>query len=342
MYRSTDAGERFFLVGEDFEKLTGRARFWGGLAHPAGTLLLHESSGLLRIDPNTDLIEPLHLMDFTVRSLSLHPVSGRLHGVTSTGGVFSMDRQGSTLGHGGTGLTTTTFLTLSVDPRSSLILLAGSDGSGLYRSLDGGLNWLRDPVGTLELDYVRDLSRPQDDPNIIWVAGNYGGLWVSDDGGESFNRILPDEQVTQVVAMSGRKALINLDGIRRIDLDTGIVELVAEIEYSPGLLTRTVDGSIYYGDYHYNLHRSTDNGQTFAELPFGSGQRPRALIVDPANPDRFWVGYDTGLFESRDAGQSFEEVNAPFPVESLVYDSDGRQLFVGMIGGGVYRYLPQP
>ena len=342
MHRSTDAGENFFLMGEDFEKLTGRARFFDGLAHPSGTLLLHEASGLLRINPNTDLIEPLHLMDFTVRSLSLHPVSGRLHGVTSTGGVFSMDRQGSTLGHGGTGLTTTTFLTLSVDPRSSLVLLAGADGYGLYRSVDGGLNWLRHPVGTQELDYVRDLSRPQDDPDIIWAAGNYSGLWVSEDGGESFNRILVDEYVTQVVPIDGRKALINWDGIRCIDLDTGVVELMADTNYSPGLLTRTVDGSIYYGDYHYNLHRSTDDGQTFVELPFGSGQRPRALVVDPANPDRLWVGYDTGLFESRDAGQSFDAVNAPFPVESLVYDSDGQQLFVGTIGGGVYRYLPQP
>ncbi|MBW2701055.1 MAG: hypothetical protein JRF33_09575 [Deltaproteobacteria bacterium] len=341
MYRSKDAGENFFLVGENFEKVTGQARFWGGLAHPAGTLLFHEASGLLRIDPNTDLVVQLGLMDFTVRSLTQHPISGRLQGVTSTGGVFSMNAQGSTLGLGGPGLSASKFLSLSADPRTSMVLLAGADGSGLYRSTDGGQSWLRDPVGTEHVDSAKDIARPQDDPDIIWVAGNYGGMWVSDDGGVSFIRILEDEYVTRVAPINGRKALINWSGIKRIDLDTGIVEDLLDIT-SPSLLTRTADGSIFYGHDHYNLRRSTDEGQTFVEIPFGSGQYPRAIAVDPANPNRLWVGFDTGLFESRDDGQTFEEVNAPFPVSSLVYDPDGQQLFVGTIGGGVYRYLPQP
>ncbi|MBW2701054.1 MAG: hypothetical protein JRF33_09570 [Deltaproteobacteria bacterium] len=341
IYRSRDAGDTFHLVGEDFEKLTAVDKYFGGLAHPSGTLFFHEASGLLRLDPSTNHLMQLPLMDFAVRSISWHALSGRLQGVTSTGGVFSMDAQGSTLGLGGSGLSTTTFRSFSADPRSSLVMLAGADGSGLYRSTDGGQNWLHDPLGTEDLSYVRDIEWDHENPDIIWVAGNYQGLWVSEDGGLSFVHILEDEYVTQVAPIGGRQALINWDGVQRISLDTGVVEPLLEA-YTPDLLTRTVDGTIYYGDDSYNLHRSTDNGQTFSELPFGSGLHPRALVVDPTDPNRLWLGYDSGLFESRDAGQSFDEVNAPFPVESLTYDPNGQQLFVGTVGGGVYRYLPEP
>ena len=341
LYRSRDAGESFSYIEEGFAKLCDHGWIQGGKAHPEGLMLFHDQAGLLWLEPGGNRLEALPLMDHSIVDLRWHASSRQLFGVTSPGGAFRVDSTGAFFGLGGGGLTGESWYSISVDPRNHLILLAGEHSSGLFRSVDGGLNWIQDPVGAEALDYPSDLERPADDPDIIWAAGASYGLWVSDDGGESFLEIVEEGTITRVAPLNGRKALINLDGIQRIDLDTGLLEVLVETT-APTLLTRTADGAIYYGHEYYNIHRSTDEGANFVELPFGSGRRPRAVAVDPNDPQRIWLGYDTGLFESRDNGQTFDEVFAPFPVTSLSYDADGDRLFVGTTGGGVYRYLPEP
>lgn len=342
LYCSRDGGESFAHVEEAFTNLTNLGWIRGGKAHPEGILAFHDNAGLLWLDAEQNRLEALPLMDHQVIDVTWHALSESLFGITTPGGVFWMDASSNFYGRGGTGLSGNSWHSFSVDPRSSLVLLAGGHSTGLYRSIDGGLNWLQHPVGTHALGYVYDIERAADNPDIIWIAGGYNGVWVSENGGESFVRILEleDGRVTQVTPLSGRQALINLDGIQRIDMDTGALELLVDTT-APTLLTGAADGSIFYGHEYYNIHRSTDEGQSFVELPFGSGQTPGGIAVDPNDPDRIWLGYSTGLFESLSGGQTFEEVHAPFPVTSLSYDANSGILYVGTAGDGVYSYTPE-
>ena len=280
------------------------------------------------------------MTDPGVRALRWDAASQRLRAVTSVGGPFAMDAQGHVEGLGGVGLDTSRFASFSDDPRSSQYMVLGSNGNGAYVTEDGGRSWTRTPIGTDDLSWTPDIQRAPDDPDVIWMAGSHQGLWASQDGGRSFNRILVDEHVSRIAPIGGTQALINFDGVQRIDATVGSPELLADI-WMPELLQRAEDGSIFYANESHTLHRSTDGGASFVELPFGSGQTPNDVAVDPNDPQRIWLAYDNTLFESSDGGQRFEDVFSPFPPVSLSYDADGDVLWVGTEGGGVYRYRPQ-
>ena len=84
-----------------------------------------------------------------------------------------------------------------------------------------------------------------------------------------------------------------------------------------------VNGTLYAGVQPAGLFRSDDGGTTFAEVaglrahpsrphwnPGGAGLILHALVVDPADHDRIWVGISSaGVFHSADGGRTFEPRN---------------------------------
>jgi hypothetical protein len=74
------------------------------------------------------------------------------------------------------------------------------------------------------------------------------------------------------------------------------------------------------------------DGSSIPDIPV------HAIVVDPADLKRIWVGTDVGIFTSLDAGQTWKEENAGFrvPVEALLLDSQKRSLIAFTHGRGVW------
>ena len=194
----------------------------------------------------------------------------------------------------------TGFADLAMDPSDSLILYAaayehrrlpyyfssGGPGSGVYKTTDGGETWTRltkdlpeGIMGRIGLDVSRS------SPGVIYALIEHkdGGIWRSDDRGESWKRMCHYETFKRVNTRPFYYSQIRVD-----PNDDKIVYVLST-----------------------GFHVSTDMGQKFR--PIGAGIHPdhHALWIDPSNPLHLIEGNDGGIDISYDGGKTW------LPIQSL-------------------------
>jgi photosystem II stability/assembly factor-like uncharacterized protein len=167
----------------------------------------------------------------------------------------------------------------------------GKDAGGIFKSTNGGTTWrkiekgLPSKTGRIGLDIYRK------NPKIVYaiiqsdegglssiddVHSKNGGVFRSEDGGESWSRMSP---------LDPRPFYFS------------------QIRVDP-----QNDQKIYV--LGYTLHVSEDGGRTFREEYFGKVHPDcHALAIDPKNPKRILLGTDGGLYQSFNAGQSWQHLN---------------------------------
>jgi photosystem II stability/assembly factor-like uncharacterized protein len=88
----------------------------------------------------------LTLPDPFVSSLLVHPSNASLVYIGGPGGVWKSTDGGNTFQAMNQGLATLNIRTLAMSPRNPEELFAGTNGSGLYHSLNGGEQWTPVPL----------------------------------------------------------------------------------------------------------------------------------------------------------------------------------------------------
>ncbi|MBK7692074.1 MAG: glycosyl hydrolase [Bacteroidetes bacterium] len=180
---------------------------------------------------------------------------------------------------------------LLMDPKDPNILFAsmwqfrrqpfsfnsGGEGSGLFKSTDGGITWKEITNGLPAKPFGRiAMTLAPSDPKKMWaiVESKNTGLYISDDGGESWK---------------SQSASMNVCArpfyFSTIEVDPKDPKRV----YRPGFL------------FAY----SEDGGYSFSEASYeGGGLHPdmHALWIHPNNPDVLYLGTDGGLYRSIDKG----------------------------------------
>jgi photosystem II stability/assembly factor-like uncharacterized protein len=161
--------------------------------------------------------------------------------------------------------------------RTPYSLNSGGPGSGLYKSLDGGVSWKHLeghglPTGILGRIAV---SVSGADSNRIYalIEAEKGGLYRSDDGGETWTRVNDDERYRQRAWY------------------------FSHVFADP----KTAD-TVYV--LNTGMFRSTDGGKNFDLLPAPHGDH-HGLWIDPANPLRMINGNDGGATVSTDGGKTW-------------------------------------
>ena len=130
--------------------------------------------------------------------------------------------------------------------------------------------------------------------NVFYMAPVNGGVWKSDDFGNTWNPIFDDQPTGSVGAIAVAPSDPNIiyvgsgEGLQRPDLSVG-------------------DG----------IYKSTDAGKTWKHLDLSDAQQITAILVDPKDPNRLFVSAEghpygpnpvRGVFRSGDGGISFEKV----------------------------------
>jgi photosystem II stability/assembly factor-like uncharacterized protein len=170
---------------------------------------------------------------------------------------------------------------LAVDPSNPAALFVASWG-GVYRSIDGGLNWVEaiaDP-GPSGHDFHTLLFDPAF-PDMLYAVDSIHTLYKSMDGGDSWIWIYGEN----IPYITGWLALDPLDSNILYGLDaSGIAQL------------------------------STDGGQTWTASDLGLPSTVLAFAIDPLNSSvRYAIletGEISGLFKSVDGGNAWDEVPA--------------------------------
>jgi photosystem II stability/assembly factor-like uncharacterized protein len=131
-------------------------------------------------------------------------------------------------------------------------------------------------------------------PNVYYMAAVNGGVWKTNDFGNTWFPIFDDQPSGSVGALAVAPSNPDIlyvgsgEGLQRPDLAVG-------------------DG----------IYKSTDAGRTWTHLGLRDAQQITAIVVDPKNPDRVFVAAEghpygpnteRGVFRSLDGGKNFEKV----------------------------------
>ena len=233
----------------------------------------------------------------------------------SSGGIFKTTNGGQDWNPIFDNEITTAIGAIAIDPNNSNIVYAGTGdpnisgypliGNGIYKSIDGGLNWEH-----MGLSNTRTTARIVIDPsntNIIFAAtmglpfalDDNRGLYRSLDGGLSWEQVLfldSSAGVVDVVMNKDNPNILYASGWNRIRNNVD-----SEITGPSATVWKSIDG----GD---NWEKLT-NG-----LPSGDLGRT-GLTISESNPNQvyaMYVGVNSqmlGLWESNDAGASWQELS---------------------------------
>jgi hypothetical protein len=194
-----------------------------------------------------------------------------------------------------------------VDPRNDALLAATNNffyGATVHRSNDRGKSWERAEEiglpedGELKLNATWHVEPGREsEPDTLWVGGDPGVLFRSDDGGKTFQ------------------------------LNKSLFEHPTREKWQPGaggMCTHSiqlVDGAMYIAISAAGAFRSEDEGETWTPInksvaaefmpdPYPDvGQCVHKLLAHPARPERLWQQNHCGVYRSDDRGDNWERLD---------------------------------
>ncbi|MDJ0839381.1 MAG: hypothetical protein QNK37_22875 [Acidobacteriota bacterium] len=231
------------------------------------------------------------------------------------------------------------------------VLLAGghayctegnTEDGGLFRSTDQGDNWTRVLDGS-----VGDIVTHPTDPNIVYAAvgrftASENGIYRSQNAGLTWTRLengidfgsnvgrcrlamAPSRADTLYALVNNLNGVTSLfqtqDGgntwqLRNADACEGQCWYNLCLAVDPTEAARLLVGSIRFAksdDAGFSLVNQVD--------PWGSTQLVHqdvhALVYDPDEPNRYWIGTDGGLWRTDNGGATFTNLNNSMPTTQL-------------------------
>ena len=201
---------------------------------------------------------------------------------------------------------------LAMDPNDGSHLYTRRSNA-IFRSTNGASSWQQ--VGTQS---ARDISISPVDGNVIWTLSNFAGVWLSTNDGDTW---------TQSVSYPGTA------------LETTIHAHPTEVG------TAFVLNCCYDIDLPH-IVRTTDFGETWEDVTGDFPDQPAGTFaIDPALPDHWYLGSDTGVWRSTDGGSSwlpFGDGLANGVVTDLEINRTTRKLVAGTYGRGAWEIDLQP
>ena len=221
------------------------------------------------------------------------------------------------------------YSTLRIDPVDPETMYFGTFPAGIYKTTDGGAHWLEKNVGWTN-DGVFCLVLHPENTDIVY-AGTYNGVNRSLDGGdhwEIWDAGWPSEQWVFHIAFD--------------PVDPNVMYACSKNGEN--------EGNGRHG-FHGTVMKSVDGGAHWAPITAGldPNQEFLRILVDPADRSTLYLATSyQGVWISRDAGASWHEWNEGLDAREagtngnnvanvLALSADGRALYFGTLGAGVWK-----
>ncbi len=201
------------------------------------------------------------------------------------------------------------------NPRGTDMVYAATT-VGVFRSLDGGRNWVERMQGMNEVNFVVSLAMDPQRPNVLY-AGTTGGVYRTTNSSQTW-----EKKSTGMVASDAKMASMAL-GVN-------------------GLAVDPTDSSLVYAGTTKGLYTSTDQGDHWSRVKGKMGDAyVSAIQLDPSHPTTLYLATSDGVQKSEDAGATWEPKRNGLDATSIrslqISPADPEVVYVGTNGGGLYR-----
>jgi photosystem II stability/assembly factor-like uncharacterized protein len=235
---------------------------------------------------------------------------------------------------------------LAVATAANSVLLAGSDGQGLFISRDGGSSWHAAPE--IGQTYVAALwVAPWDDRLLL--ARTRAGLFRSTDGAKTWHMVAleADGRVDAIAGLAADQVIyLGMSTgklLRSVDLGFTWREWGSGVDRDGMFYTLiTVPGvdALFYAGTQYGLYRSQDGARTWEAMTGGLGVfQARALAQAPGGI--LYLGNEDGVYVSTDQGERWQPPGAGLPARRIlalaIAPQDPHVLYAATEGAGLYR-----
>ncbi len=201
---------------------------------------------------------------------------------------------------------------VTIDPNNTHTIWVGTGenvggrhvgfGDGIYKSEDDGKTWKN--MGLASSEHISEIIVHPENSDIVWVAaqgplwnsGGERGLYKTTNGGETWSKVLGDNEWT---------------GVTEIELDPRNPDVMYAATWQRH---RTV-AAYMGGGPGSGIHRSLDGGETWRKLTSGipsSNLGKIGLAVSPQNPDIVYAAIELdrtkgGVFMSTNMGMTWQK-----------------------------------
>lgn len=248
-----------------------------------------------------------------ISEFAVHPEQPKIYYVaSSSGGVWKTVNAGTTYEPVFDGEGSYSIGCITLDPKNPLVVWVGTGennnqrsvayGDGVYKSIDGGKSWKN--VGLKSSEHIGMIAIHPHNTDIVyvaaygplWSAGGERGLYRTQDGGNTWERILEVDEHT---------------GVNEVHLDPRDPDIL----YAATHQRRRHVFTYVSGGPGSAIHKSTDGGKTWRKLTRGlpSGELGRiGLAIAPSQPDMVYAIVEasqsgSGLYRSMDRGETWEK-----------------------------------
>ena len=255
------------------------------------------------------------LLSGRIADIAIHPNDeSTWYIAVGSGGVWKTQNAGTTWNPIFDSQPTYSIGSITIDPSNTNTIWVGSGenvggrhvgyGDGVYKSTDGGKKWKN--MGLKNSEHISEIIVHPQDSNIVYVAsqgplwssGGDRGLYKTNDGGKSWNKILGGSEWT---------------GVTDIMMDSRHPNIIYAATWDRH---RTVE--MYMGGGPGSgIHRSDDDGKTWKKLTNGipkSNLGKIGIAMSYQDSDVIYAAIELdrtkgGVFKSIDRGESWKKMS---------------------------------
>jgi photosystem II stability/assembly factor-like uncharacterized protein len=258
---------------------------------------------------------------------------------SASGGIWISNNKGLSWSKTPGYMTNLATQALAFDSSSTSIIYAGTGessaypdallGAGVFKSLDSGQSW-QQLAQTRGWNTVQTLA-PKPHRGGFVLAGTDTGIWKTENGGDTWQRIYPANASQIAVIFSIAFDSTGTYAVATTQDAQGVRSAVYSTDGGLTFAPSTVPSTIYFGGDSQAIFapaqpppvlptvyvlrnpdflKSTDGGHTFQLVPNfpDIGHQQTTLWVSPNDPNLLVVG-GLNLWRSRDGGVTFQEIS---------------------------------
>ena len=225
---------------------------------------------------------------------------------------------------------------LAQDPTTPSLMYAGTSANGVIKSNDNGVTWIETglTIDTVSSLIVHDTTILASANSFLYRSTDKGQTWVTYSNSNAISQLASSHSAPNVIYAGTANGVLKSvnDGVtwNKIGLSNMLVTALAVDPATPAI--------IYAAIYNKGLFKSVDGGVKWGSIG-PSNTNIWQIRIDATKSSLLYLGTDTGIFTSTDAGATWDSMNAGLTnlnINALVIDpASSNHLYAGT-GGGVF------